>query len=321
MRRDYLTLGSLLLVLILADRSWSQVSIARLPPVDVPRFQYSERFRLVQQKDDDRDLVLFAADAVELRVPMKWHVREVSFGREIRLVIAPKLPKLKQQMPTDGMWLSCHVWSKPRPNTDIDAQLRRFLEMHSVDSYVGWKAKAVKWQRMQLAKCTAVGQEFSGTAGQKSVRGLHVAIRAPWGVCEIVMVSPKAGYDQRSVNFRNTLAALKLNQPQLSKAKPVKQTVAAARILGSWKAFRSRLRLGAKGRMDVITDRPIRLTRFDGKSRQPRRLQGRYVARGDIIYVTWSDGTKLNFRWRLRGDDLLLTDHEGQVSQLRRILE
>ena len=296
--------------------------IERLPPVDSARIPQVTKFARARGLDD-RDIVIFAGGAVELRAPLKWHVREVPFGREIRLVLAPQLPKLERQMPTDGLWLSCHVWSTPRSKGDLDKQLRTFLESRSLDSQPGWKTKSIDWGRVQLGKYPAIRHRFTADFGKSktNLRGMHVAIRAPWGVCEIVAVAPDQSFKRRLVDFRQTLVELKIAKKN---RKPVTLTPAisaAGGILGSWKAFRSRLRIDSNGRIDIITDRPIRLTRFDGKKRRPKRLQGQFRAKGDLVYVTWSDGSKLNFRWRLRGDDLLLTDHEGQISQLSRILE
>ena len=50
-------------------------------------------------------------------------------------------------------------------------------------------------------------------------------------------------------------------------------------------------------------------------------LAGRFRAKNDLLHVVWDDGSKLNFRWKLSGSALLLTDHEGQISQLQRLYE
>ena len=48
---------------------------------------------------------------------------------------------------------------------------------------------------------------------------------------------------------------------------------------------------------------------------------GQLRAAGDLLYVQWTDGSLLNFRWSQQGNRLLLTNHLGQISQLQRIFE
>ena len=92
-------------------------------------------------------------------------------------------------------------------------------------------------------------------------------------------------------------------------------------IMGAWKALQSRLRLRRDGTVTIITDRPFTFA-SDGDDRvQGNEIKGNYVAHNDLIMITWDDRSKLNFRWRMHGDKLLLTDHEGKTTQLRRILE
>ena len=65
------------------------------------------------------------------------------------------------------------------------------------------------------------------------------------------------------------------------------------------------------------------------RDRAPPRLEAEVVpasepvfeAKEDLLLVEWKDGSKLNFRWKVKDGDLLLTDHEGRISKLRRIVE
>ena len=52
--------------------------------------------------------------------------------------------------------------------------------------------------------------------------------------------------------------------------------------------------------------------------RPAAQLTGRYQANGDLLLITWDDGSQLNYRWLVTDGDLMLTDHYGRVSQLRR---
>ena len=85
------------------------------------------------------------------------------------------------------------------------------------------------------------------------------------------------------------------------------------------------MKLDGLGHILIKFDRP-QVTPIDriGSDQVPRRvvrLTGRYRARDDLILISWDDGSKLNYRWRLHNGDLLLTDNTGQVSQLRRLAD
>ena len=56
-------------------------------------------------------------------------------------------------------------------------------------------------------------------------------------------------------------------------------------------------------------------------NRDAKLLTGSFEARGDVIFVRWDDGSRLNLRWRSDGNDLFLTDHEGQISHLKRVFD
>ena len=55
--------------------------------------------------------------------------------------------------------------------------------------------------------------------------------------------------------------------------------------------------------------------------RRESELTGTFLAQEGLLLVTWDDGSKLNYRWRLLGHDLLLTDHQGRISHLRRLIQ
>ena len=52
-----------------------------------------------------------------------------------------------------------------------------------------------------------------------------------------------------------------------------------------------------------------------------RRLAGRFKVADDLLMVDYIDDSRSNYRWRIEGTELMLTDHEGRVSQLARIYE
>jgi len=157
-----------------------------------------------------------------------------------------------------------------------------------------------------------------------AIRGSHVLVSTPWGLFEFHAQFPVNRYEEQLGEAARLLKHVKLNAPTVAKPGPTTEhTIAAAPIHGSWKAFRSRLRLSSDGSIEIALDR-ARIISPPQADRLPvgdELLQGQYRADGDLLFVQWRDGSKLNFRWKLNGDDLLLTDHEGQLSQLRRIAE
>ena len=121
--------------------------------------------------------------------------------------------------------------------------------------------------------------------------------------------------------IQNWLREIKLTPPAVPEHNLPPQIASALAVVGSWKSFRSRLRFYKDGRVTILMDSAGAI-RVDGtKPKKAERLIGTYQGQGDLVYVVWDDGSKLNFRWRVEGDRLLLTDHEGHVSQLRRLLE
>ena len=55
------------------------------------------------------------------------------------------------------------------------------------------------------------------------------------------------------------------------------------------------------------------------RNRPSKPLAGTFEARDDLVFIHWDDGSRLNLRWRLQDNDLFLTDHEGQISHLKRV--
>ena len=127
---------------------------------------------------------------------------------------------------------------------------------------------------------------------------------------------------RRLVELERVVDDLRLVEPA-AKPQHVRSPVSdAASILGSWKGHASRLRLRGDGTVAIVTDEPFRFTTKHGDQRRDGHgVTGRYAARDDLMFIEWEDNSKLNYRWRLRGDKLLLTDHEGHMTQLVRLSE
>lgn len=267
-----------------------------------------------EEPDDDRPIVAHAGGVVQLRPPIDWHVSEVPFGREVRLVLSPSpLPEIPA-MPNDGIWIVVHA----RANS---ANLSKEGLSAMLDSRVTLTTDGdvTTEPETQFTHQSLIGvrQRFKtivskpGRSGQ--YEGVHVLLRGHESLIELHAEAPYGHFPKRTSQIEETIKSLVLRKPARIEREKVADSVAAAStVLGSWKAYRSRLQLYGNGRIVI---------KLDGKKKQSGLLMGRFAANDDLIFVTWDDNSRLNFRWRLYGDNLLLTDHDGQISQLRRIFE
>jgi hypothetical protein len=276
---------------------------------------------LETSEPDDRPVARFAAGAVELRVPESWSVVEAPVDREVRMVLTPERSVDSLESLRDGMWLAFH----PRPDhaapLDLNEVLPDRLQL-ATDAHA-WPGHS---QSLTVDGQPALRQWFvleGEQAGKPAFRGYHLFADTEWGLCEVHAICPESSFDQRAEVFGRILASLRLSRPR-----PKQHTVAphvrdAQAILGCWKALGSRMRFYGDGRITILFDKPQRADGGgdDAAASRPQLLTGRFEAEGDLLRVTWNDGSLLNFRWRRKGNDLLLTDHRGQVSHLQLLLE
>jgi len=274
---------------------------------------------------DNRDIVLYAGGVVEVRPPLGWHIAEVPFGREVRLLVTPQPIEGRRVMPTDGMWITFHAQS-----------IRQGFAVDTIQEVLQKRLKlSVKKVRlagnvsiMNIADYPAVKQEFTigdGLANQPNTSdthiGFHVLIRSTFGILELHAVAPATEHALRKEQFESTISTIVLKKPQDDGDVVVDSVSDAKPVIGSWKAFRSRLRLYGDGRIVIRPDRPSKIVPQRIDKAADGILTGRYEARGDLIFVRWDDGSRQNLRWRRHNENLLITDHDGQISQLRRIFE
>ena len=293
-------------------------SLRRLPPVVAPT--------TAAPADGPRDLVLFAAGAVQIRPPAGWWVRELPFGREVRLVLSPSESRSSKSLPVDGIWMSYHAQGKTQQNAE--SELLSLIQSR-VRLAIG-NAAAVKQPSLhRLENWPAVELEFERAEAVQgirapAVRGSHILVRTDWGIVEMHVSAPPDVYEHRSQEFERLLTELRLEEPQLRVRAVAPAVLDASDIVGVWKAYRSRLRLSEDGNIEIELDRG-RVVPPNGVDRRyeyaSMSLVGHFRAENDLLHVVWDDGSKLNFRWKLNGSNLLLTDHEGQISQLQRLYE
>jgi hypothetical protein len=278
--------------------------------------------RLVADSDD-RDWAFFAADSFESPVPPSWQVREAAFGRDIRMVLSPARFK-GNRFPNDCIWVSYTVDPVQR-RKPLETLLTERLRAHSTDT------TSAQARPTTVGGFPAILTEFSERRRGVSVEVGHLLVAADWCVFEIQWSFPRDLAGERRRLVQDWLREIKLTPPdakaQNARAQELPPHIAAASpVVGSWKAYRSRLRFYSDGRVMILMDpkssnRVDRADQLENSAEHSERLVGTFQGQSDLLYVVWDDGSKLNFRWRVDGDRLLLTDHEGQISQLRRLLE
>ncbi|QDU98372.1 hypothetical protein [Lignipirellula cremea] len=310
-------------------------------PADDPVDGMAERVaqgglvRLPPEPEPEQDLVLHAAGAVEVRPPLHWHVYEIPVNREVRLVLSPKKLSSRRKMPRDGVWITCHVtangpaerrreinaWSEERL---MKATRDRAESAPPFERSIGGHPAVVR-QFTVPARESSSDDDEEADSSNEPLHGVHCLIGPPWGVCEIMATTPASQQPERQADFETLLNQIAISSPDIDMPATVDAARAAESIHGVWKASRSRLRIMPDGKIEMEGD-PLTLTALgdppptDAKF-IPERLEGTYKAEGDLLKIVWSDGSKLNFRWKKKDADLLLTDHQGQISQLKPIFQ
>ena len=260
------------------------------------------------------DCLSFAAGAVRLAPIEGWWVREMARGRDLCLIISPEPTK---RLPDDGIWLSYHV-ARPS-NLTVNEELRRQLSGR-LKTITSNDAKFSEASEFFIDSWPGIGVEFydpGAAATRTPLKGRHLLVRTDWGIFELHASAPLNQFVSRSKKWADLWDSIHLEAPSIPEASVVPEARDAATLVGSWKSYRGRMRLRADGTIEIVPD-SVNLLVDPNSS---RLLRGRYEARGDLLFVTWKDGSRLNLRWRLRASDLLLTDHEGQISQLKRLFE
>ncbi|MCA9177237.1 MAG: hypothetical protein KDB14_22265 [Planctomycetales bacterium] len=282
----------------------------------------------IEASQSAANLVLFARRMVEMRVDENWFVTETAAGRDVRLVLSAQTYDDKLE---NGLWVSCHVIRGPE-----DRAAQEELLMERIAAITRQRATEVVTSGWKVDRWSGVRGEFRleiqpvavrGEAPQRSYRGLHALLTTPWALIEIHGVTPAD--DEASWNtLLQTVDSLRVREPQAWPRETTPRTADAEAALGVWKSSRGRLRLYDNGRVDIEADKVMLLS--TPASRQeaeqlakqgPPRLRGAYQATGDVLRITWEDGSRLNLRWKLSKGKLLVTDHHGKIAKLKPLLE
>ena len=266
----------------------------------------------------DQDVVIFAAGAVEASVPVGWKVTEVPTGRELRFWMTP-VSNPADQPPNEGIWMAYHWLDRPaRQNEIMD-----FLELRVP---TGSNPAAVATETMQLKTTTPnVTTALLRQYQHKDRTGFHLAIGMSHGILEVAVEATTPNYPALRQTALEVLAGMKLSEPDLRTAVVSPPLAAARQVVGLWKGLRASMKLGGDGRVVIQFDRknnyPLDESGNLNYGQRISRLTGNYRAEDDMLFVQWDDGSRLNYRWRLDNGRLLLTDHNGRVSQLHRLIQ
>ena len=259
---------------------------------------------------DKRTVIMHAGGIVNLTVPSAWNVSEKPFARLVRL-------ELSSHHRDDKIWL-CHHYRPTRQQAGTEQTL---LE-RAVKRLNEWSENELTVRQSTMTNIGAyrAGRiDFHVTIPPfASSPGIYLLVDLPWGWCDIYGTSKSpAGLPE----IERILASLRMKPPQMDSGQPVFDVLDARPILGSWKAFQSRLRLKGNGIITIATDQPFEFASEQKTIHSGREISGRFTARDDLLFIVWDDNSKLNYRWRLRNDKLLLSDHQGKMTQLNRIVE
>lgn len=300
-------------------------------------------------------VVLHAGGAVRFCMPGHWLVDEVPVGRQMRLMLGTSDAGGND---IDSMWLALRYRPTGFQLHDDPSFLRfatnRLGELSrkkatnviaTMRNISGKRWAHVEFRLASRDSRTRLQTGFGSELDALDTEGRYLLHQVDWGWLEVYVTRVKSrDVEQSWALVERILETVQLTRPTASAARPNPAVESASPILGSWKSSRSRMRLDADGVVFIVTDRPFEVedadatdenaeSAFDTRDagnpevnygRTPSMattLRGSYRAEGDVLFTTWSDGSQLNYRWRLHKGDLLLTDNEGRTAKLWRILE
>jgi hypothetical protein len=273
---------------------------------------------------DERPLIQFAGGTLEFRLPDGWQATELPVGREVRLVLAPVNRSSSSRPAAGRIWLACHAAGVLGEQTNNMAQVMS----SRVAKATRGRGQIVRTRKIEVARHRGWQTEFvlprQDDPNTPHIVGWHILLSTDGGLREVHLAALAEHSAHVRVAGDAVLRSLAL-RPQRAIETPIASSARdATQILGAWKALRSRFYLDAAGNIAIQLDRPTTLSlgpEVRGVSNPPRVIRGRFVAQGNLLRVTWNDGSRLNYRWSLSQGDLLLTDHDGNTSQLRRLVQ
>ena len=271
------------------------------------------------RESSDRAVAIHAAGAVTMSFPTTWTVHEVPVRREIRLVLRPNELRDSEQSAANRVefWLSYHHQS----GLGNDAQqLRRFAK-NRVAAITRGRLDIDDLRATSIDSYPAIQVTFHYELMETNRIARYIAAVAPWGHVELQTSTLAEDWAGHEGMFSEIVNSIRLAQPSVSQRMVVGSVHDASPILGSWKSYRGRMRLVDDGRVEIVADQAFSYESTEGTTETSKKIIGQFRAQQDLLFIEWADGSQLNFRWRLAGNRLLLTDHNGRMTQLHVILE
>ena len=267
--------------------------------------------------------VLFAGRTVKFQLPQGWSVKEIPVAREVRLFVGPG------ELPNDPRQLQRGLWLVHSPASAPDALRRRLKEelRLRVSDVTGGRAKLIgSPRRISVGEYPGLQQDMELPALESHGwirRASHIVVASPWGLLEIHGIAPVDAEDQVRSGLQLILRSLRLQQPQPPLRARSPEVSDAQPVLGSWKGLKGRLHFSEHGRVELCFDR-VATIEVQNDHRSPLvdfgdKLHGRFTAEDDVIFITWDDGSQLNYRWKIRQGELHLLDSTRRSSVLKRL--
>ena len=286
---------------------------------------------------EEQAIVTIGGGAVELQLPADFSIAEVPVRRELRVVATRFDYRGNLRQVTDGFWICYHLRADSplgplderadvlHPRLKLVTQDLAVIQRTWNTSVGEWPARTISFALQETGTRIDEDSGDTGESAERGWKGMHCGIRTQWGIVELHFVAPAALYPSCTESWEQVVRNLRFRPPRAQPQPDSAQITAAAEILGSWKSTGGRLQLLGSGRVRLQFDRP-RLRFIDDQQvedpvRRESELTGKFLAQEDLLLVTWDDGSKLNYRWRLLGHDLLLSDHQGRISHLRRLIQ
>jgi hypothetical protein len=221
-----------------------------------------------------------------------------------------------------GLWIAHHR-IEVKQGRSLQAELRERLPRALPVSF----RPTGPLQAMRVNGYPALKQNVeiaAATVDALPRRGSYVLVGTPWGVLEVLGTTAAYGADEVRAGLKMALTSLRCHAPSALPPASAPGIADARGVLGSWKGPEGSLHFLPGGQVrlerDAVTTVATSGQANDGLPR-PEPMDGSFTAEGDVIRVVWDDGSKLNYRWRAQGNDLLIMDHTGESSRLTRLFD
>ncbi len=281
-------------------------------------------------------VLLFAGETIELTLDVPWNVYEVPLGRQWSLVVTPeRLPEAPHPGHT-GLWVS-HLRQAMTAEETSPSSLLQGVRSRLQARTAGRAVPVGEPRSMELDGHPGAIQDFSlpgaevptdsanRTAAESQARhGFYILVATGHGMLEMHGIAPLSEFETFRQECGRMLLSLRVRAPQNLPEPAGPVVVETTSLVGTWKALGATMRIHGNGQVDVRLDRLAPLSVPEEHlptSKPPKRIRGTCSVQGDLMFVEWEDESQLNYRWRLWQGDLLLTDHTGLTSQLKRMFD